>query len=186
MTKYFTFLSFFLLFISCKTLDRLSYSKAPKIPIEQKILSLEKKGFGTEKFDNEIVDNICDAYGEKYGYIIYTEHLDSKLKGFNTTFIFGTLTLGIPFLFGMPLATIHVDAEIDYEIQNSKSERIAKFTGKGKSKVPIAMYYGYSMINGGTKAYIDAMINAHKEIQSQLTKEIVEEINKKLKEKGKL
>jgi hypothetical protein len=117
--------AFFLLCIyllpSCKTLDRISYGKAPMDPITQKILPLEKKDFGIEKYDTDIIDNnICEVNGEKYGYIILTKQVDSKVKGFWGSYILNIFTFGVPWLLGMPFYTISVTINIDYEIQNSK------------------------------------------------------------------
>ena len=172
---------------SCKTLDRLAYSKAPNDPIEQKILPLEKKDFGVEKYDTEIIDNnICELYGEKYGYIIMTQEFDSKIKGFWESYIFGIFTLGVPWFLGMPLYTINVTANISYEIQNSKKERIAKFSGSGFGKAKSALYYGYNSINSATKATMDALNMANKNIRLQLTKTVVDSINSQLRAKGPL
>ena len=50
---------------------------------------------------------------------------------------------------------------------------IAKFSGNGVGRAPCAMYYGYNGKNSATKAVFDATNMAHKEIRSQLTKEVV-------------
>lgn len=183
--------AFFLLCIyllpSCKTLDRISYGKAPMDPITQKILPLEKKDFGIEKYDTDIIDNnICEVNGEKYGYIILTKQVDSKVKGFWGSYVLNIFTLGVPWLLGMPFYTISVTINIDYEIQNSKKERIAKFSGTGSGKATSALYYGYSTINAATKASYDAMNLANKNIRLQLTPSVVENINSQLKAKGPL
>lgn len=183
--------AFFLLCIyllpSCKTLDRISYGKAPMDPITQKILPLEKKDFGIEKYDTDIIDNnICEVNGEKYGYIILTKQVDSKVKGFWGSYILNIFTFGVPWLLGMPFYTISVTINIDYEIQNSKKERIAKFSGTGSGKATSALYYGYSTINAATKASYDAMNLANKNIRLQLTPSVVENINSQLKAKGPL
>ena len=183
--------AFFLLCIyllpSCKTLDRISYGKAPMDPITQKILPLEKKDFGIEKYDTDIIDNnICEVNGEKYGYIILTKQVDSKIKGFWSSYLLNIFTLGVPWVLGMPFYSISVTINIDYEIQNSKKERIAKFSGTGSGKATSALYYGYSTINAATKASYDALNLANKNIRLQLTPSVVENINSQLKAKGPL
>jgi len=156
-------------------------------PITQKILPLEKKDFGIEKYDTDIIDNnICEVNGEKYGYIILTKQVDSKIKGFWSSYLLNIFTLGVPWVLGMPFYSISVTINIDYEIQNSKKERIAKFSGTGSGKATSALYYGYSTINAATKASYDALNLANKNIRLQLTPSVVENINSQLKAKGPL
>lgn len=172
---------------SCATLDTISYTKAPNDPIEPKILPLEKIVTENAKYESDMIDNnICEIYGAKYGYIIYKGHLDTDLKGYVPSLLFGSLLCGAPWLLGVPLFTTTCDASVEYEIQNSKKETIAKFSGQGNGRAPCAMYYGYSGKNSATKAVYDATNMAHKEIRKQLTKEVVIGINEKLKEAGRI
>ena len=172
---------------SCKTLDTISYTKAPNDPIEEKILTLEKKFVDDAKYESDMIDNnICGIYGAKYGYIIYKGNIDKDLKGYAVSTFFGSLLCGLPWLLGVPVFITTCNASVEYEIQNSKKETIAKFSGNGIGRAPCAMYYGYNGKNSSTKAVYDATNMAHKEIRRQLTKEVVIGINEKLKEAGKI
>ena len=170
---------------SCASLDTISYTKAPNDPIEIKILPLEKNGLDNYKFESDMIDNnICEVYGAKYGYIIYKGSITTDYKGYYTSYIFNSLLVCVPIILGIPFFTTECKASVEYEIQNSKKETIAKFSSDGIGRAKCAMYYGYTEKNSVIAASYDAANMAHKEIRKQLTNEIVVEINKKLTEAG--
>jgi hypothetical protein len=121
--------------------------EVPNDPLPLKFLPLHKKEFAGNKYESDMIDNnLCEEKGDKYGYIIYSYTL------------------------------LPQTLEIDYEIQNQRSERVAKFSAWVKR-------------NSGTgpKQELENPFNlVNKEIRKQLTPEVVSEINKKLKEAGPL
>ena len=117
--------------------------EVPNDPLTLKFLPLHKKEFVGNKYESDMIDNnLCEAKGKKYGYIIYSYTL------------------------------LPETLEIDYEIQNSRSERIAKFSAYVKRFSGIGQELGNSFNH------------ANKEIRNQLTIEVVRDINKKLSEAG--
>jgi hypothetical protein len=178
---------FLLLMGSCKSLELTSLWDIPNKPIPVKLLPLEKQGFNSDKFlINHVDKNICEPWGEKYGYLVCLSKIETRDKGFFLSFFTGLLSLGATWILGVPMCVYDTNAELDFEILNNKSERIAKFSSSAKARVPAALYHGYSPANAWNKSEHDAINLALEEIRSSLSKEVVEEINTKLRESGKL
>jgi hypothetical protein len=178
---------FLLLMGSCKSLELTSLWDIPNKPIPVKLLPLEKQGFNSDKFlINHVDKNICEPWGEKYGYLVCLSKIETQEKGFFLSYWGGLLTLGTTWILGVPFCVYNTNAELDFEILNNKSERIAKFSSSVKARVPAALYYGYNPTNAGYKCEFDAVNLALEEIRTSLSKEMVDEINAKLRESGKL
>jgi hypothetical protein len=173
----------FALTSSCKSLNRFAYDSAPEDPISMKLLPLKKSGIDGFKTEEEELDNVCESAGTKYGYIVYSGNSFVKNRGAFYS-ILCIPHLGLPLFLGVPLFVSVADAQVSYEIQNYRHERIAIFSSQSKANVPCAFYYGYGIVNAPYKSVIDANRIAHKEIRKQLTPEVVIEINRKLKEAG--
>ena len=120
----------------------------PEVPNDSlplKFLPLDKKEFAGNKYESDMIDNnLCEAKGDKYGYIIYSYNL------------------------------LPQTLEIDYEIQNRRSERVAKFSAFVKRSVG----------TGPVQELENPFNQANKEIRKQLTVDVVADINKKLTEAG--
>jgi hypothetical protein len=185
MKNYLLFFLCLILISSCKSIDLRSYVKAPLMPAEVKFLPLDKREFGNNKIEMDMVDqNICEVMGPKYGYIHISIYSDVDTEWDFPFRLLSLFSLGASGIIGLPYSIVLADLNIRYEIRNSKDEEIAFFQGEGKARAPCAMYYGYDFYTASSKAITDAANQARKEIMAQLNKETVEEINRKLKLAG--
>lgn len=85
------------------------------------------------------------------------------------------LTLMVPNLFGMPFGSLDAELEIQIDFFDSSRNLIKKYTGSGKGKGYLALYYGFSetgptltQSNIFRAVFIKAMKNAMEEIRSQI------------------
>ena len=174
-----------ILITSCKSIDLQSYTKPPLMPAEVKFLPLDKLEFGNSKIEMDMVDqNICEVMGPKYGYIHLSVQSDIDTEWDFPFRLLTLFSLGTSGIVGLPYAIILAELNVRYEIRNSKDEEIAFFQGEGKARAPCALYYGYDSYTANSKAVTDALNQARSEIMAQLKKEVVEDINKKLKAAG--
>jgi len=174
-----------ILISSCKSIDLRNYVKAPVMPAEVKFLPLDKREFGNNKIEMDMVDqNICEVLGPKYGYIHLSIYSNIDTEWDFPFQLLGLFSLGASTIFGLPYSIVVAELNIRYEIRNSKDEEIAFFQGEGKARAPCAMFYGYDFYTAYSKAVADAANQARREIMAQLNKETVEEINRKLKLAG--
>lgn len=93
-------------------------------------------------YERDVKDNICQYNGEKKGYIICKIPF-VKRKAKNWGLMIFPNTLGIYSFLGIPLYYHQTETEIEVEIQDLNKKSIARYTGYGVAKVPVAMYYGY-------------------------------------------
>jgi hypothetical protein len=178
----FILIVFSLFLSSCLTTEYSLYSVIPDDPLEVKLLPLEVKNVGDQRFESDMIDsNICDTGDVKYGYITYAgmgKHSIEKTPIWMD--ILGVVSLGTLF-FVFPIAIMHTVTEITYEIQDRNLKQLAKIKGSGKSKVPIGFYYQNRDFENG---YFQAFNEAHQDIRNQLPKETVLKINQQLRETG--
>jgi hypothetical protein len=135
-----------------------------------------------EFFTKEVEENLIDPYGEKYGYIsfkvLYYEGRDGSLL-----FFLNVMTGFVPSLCGVPVARIKENVEIEIRILDKNKKLIGKYTGSGKSKVPIAFYYGYKGKDGIEKSTTDLLNDAFSKIRPQIEAD-AERINSHLRVVG--
>lgn len=174
-----------ILITSCKSIDLQSYTKPPLMPAEVKFLPLDKREFGNSKIEMDMVNqNICEVMGPKYGYIHISTFSDIDTEWDFPFRLLALFSMASSSVFGIPYTIILAQINIRYEIRNSKDEEIAFFQGSGKARAPVALYYGYDSYTASVKATTDAVNQARREIMSQLKKELVEDINRKLRAAG--
>lgn len=140
-------------------------------------------------FERDVKDNICNYNSDKKGYIV-CKIPTSTSKGKNKVLIIFPFlcTLGISAILGVPLYHYQTELELEVEIFNNTNKSIARYTGYGKAKVPVAMYYGYyaPIMNetgnegGIRKANIEAFKMALSEINKKIqsdTQMLIEKLN---------
>lgn len=189
-----------LVFISCliggcKTWD-ISRMNVKNDPLPIRLLSLEKKIEDLKEirfipnedrvrlFTKEVEENLTDAYGDKYGYIMMSQNIIDFRKG--TGWLFpNAWTLCSVMLLGCPLAHYKHEIEVELRITDSKDRLIAKYSSIGRGSEVVAMYYGYTAGKAMRKSYIDALRNAFDQMRPQIQKD-VSSINEKLKLAGKI
>ena len=179
------FLIALILATSCKTIDLQSYTRPPIMAVDVKFLPLDKREFGNSKIEMDMVDqNICETLGPKYGYIHLSTYLYNNSEWDFPFKLLSLFSLGSSGFLGLPYTIQLAEIRIRYEIRNSRDDEIAFFEGEGKARVPCALYYGYNLNTANLKAITDASNQARKEIMRQLSKDVVENINQKLKAIG--
>jgi hypothetical protein len=172
---------------SCRSLDVSSCWNVPESSIPRKLLPLEKLDFNSDKFLQDHVDrNICETTGEKFGYLRCIAKAETRMKGFFLSYFTGLMTLGGTWLLGVPFCIYESEIELDLEVLNNKSERIAKLSSYSKTRVPAALYHGYSPGKAAIKSQTDAINSAYQQIRDSLSTEVAEEINSQLRNSGKL
>jgi hypothetical protein len=166
----------------CKTYNTLQ-SLGSKSPIDPKLPALEKsidfKGGGLfygnsdqyEIFDQEVENNLCNPYGQKFGYIILRTYYSKYKLGLGYSVASG-LTLLIPNLLGLPLARPKFEVQATIEILNSRKELIGKYKASGEGKSIMALYYGYSQSDAIRKARNEALNNALEGIRNQIKSDV--------------
>ncbi|MHB8260689.1 MAG: hypothetical protein ACYDCN_08025 [Bacteroidia bacterium] len=136
-------------------------------------------------YNRYIKDNITNVMDDKYGYAQFKTIVGhSGICGWGW-YALSTVTLMVPNLFGMPLMDASTDLEVELDILNSEKRVIGRYVGKGYGKVPVALYYGYSMMNAQRASGIDAIKMALKSINMQIEKD-ADMLNSKLIEAGKI
>ena len=182
------------LFISCKTWD-VTKIAVKKDAISPKLLTLDKQiddianvrvvisEDGKTVFTKEVEDNLIDPYGEKFGYIVMKQNI-IKANGGLDLILPNLLTLGIPMLFGCPIATSKYIIEVELRIMDSRNRLLGKYSAIGIGSAIAAMYYGYTLEGAERKSYTDALNDAFNQIRPQIQKD-VSVINEKLKLAGK-
>jgi hypothetical protein len=178
----FCFIFVMILFQNCRTYNS-SQSLNLKSPIDPKLPALKSSmdnQSGTfvtpflygnadqfEIFDQEVDNNLCNSYGQKYGYIVLRTYYSKFGIGIGYSVVSG-ITLFIPNLLGMPMARPKFELQATVEILNSRKELIGKYRAAGKGKSITALYYGYGQSDSIRKARIDALNNALSEIRKQI------------------
>lgn len=181
------FLVAILLATSCRSLDMPSCWIVPNSPIHTKLLPLEKIEFSSDKFLMDYVDkNICETEGEKFGYLRCIKKGETIQKGFFLSYWTGLISLGTTWILGAPFFIMESELELDFEILNNKSERIAKFSSYAKTRVPAAFYYGYKPASALYKSQLDCINKAYQQIRDSLNTDVAEAINSELRKSGKL
>jgi len=136
-------------------------------------------------YNRDLEDNLTSPIGEKYGYALFKTVIgQNRYKGWGL-YTGSIFTLGIPNLLGMPCLFGVTILEVEINILNSKKELIAKYTGEGYSKVPVALYYGYNLSSALREANLRALKMALKTINLQIEKD-ASVIKDKLIESGPL
>jgi hypothetical protein len=141
-------------------------------------------------FERDVKDNICDYNSEKKGFIVCKIPVATSKGKSKVLILFPCLwTLGISAILGVPLYFYQTELEVEVEIFDNNKKSIARYSGYGKAKVPVAMYYGYyaPIMNetgnegGIRKANIVALKLALSEIKQKIqtdNKMLIEKLNK--------
>ncbi|WP_226175203.1 hypothetical protein [Hymenobacter lucidus] len=82
--------------------------------------------------------------------------------------IFQLATLMTPTILGIPAEFFHGNVQAEVQIIDVKGNVLATYTGKGKSNITVAMYYGYSQKGSPRLADVQALREALNEIRPQL------------------
>lgn len=82
--------------------------------------------------------------------------------------MFQMLTLLAPSVLGIPLETYKTDLTAELEIVDKQGQVLGRYTGKGLSKVRVAMYYGYSQQAAPMLSHALALRQALGQIRPQL------------------
>ncbi|HXA00805.1 MAG TPA: hypothetical protein VNW99_02395 [Cytophagaceae bacterium] len=133
-----------------------------------------------EIFDQEVDNNLCNPYGQKFGYIVLRTYYSKFGLGLGYSVASG-ITLLIPNLLGMPMGRPKFELQATVEILNSKKELIGKYRAVGTGKSLMALYYGYGQSDSIRKARVDALNNALSEIRKQIQTDaprLLEELGK--------
>jgi hypothetical protein len=111
--------------------------------------------------------NVFEEYGKKQGRIICRLTAgEGGAGGYGWLFLSG-LTLFVPNLLGMPLYNGEASMEVELSIFDNNDTLIGRYTSDyHKSKVPAALYHGYS--NPLSKAAIDTFKDCITDIKQQI------------------
>lgn len=164
------------------------------------VATLRSQGFRDKRiqdavviFDREVSNNICEPEGEKYGYVICRIANRDASTGWGW-FVVSALTAFTINLFGFPAASQSAELDVEVEIQDSKHNRIGRYSAVVKNTRYAAFYWGYSGIgslNADRDTEISRVVNAEalrkalQEIKSQINREAMK-IRMRLTEAGKL
>lgn len=122
-------------------------------------------------FEQVVTKNLSELKGEKRGYItcrVSQSLRDSKLRVFS---VISSITLGILNLVGLPVSQKSMEMVLQVDIYDLDNKLVARYFGKGASKVTIAMYYGYDFEDAKEKSVTDATYKALQDIISQIEKD---------------
>jgi hypothetical protein len=183
-----------MMLMGCKAYDG-SMVRIANSPISPKLPSMAKKvedvsnavvvlsGNEMKLFTQEIEENLTDPYGDKYGTISIRKNVLKLRSNMIYPMVSGFL-LFVPNIFGFPMAKIKYDVEVELRILDSKGKLIGKYTGIGRAKVVMALYYGYGA-GAGRKLENDAFNDAFSKIRPQIQNDMYR-LNPMLDEAGKL
>ncbi len=161
-----------------------------KDPISPQILTLQRANDGLHSQDEnkifiqELENNICDAYGEKYGYISFHKSIVDSKFGLGL-YLLSCMLFTIPNILGLPYSIVSYDIEIETRIFDRNNTLLGKYSAMGKGKTIIAYYYGYSMKYAFRKSLSEAVQDAIFKIRPQIQAD-AEKINAKLLGAGKI
>lgn len=120
-------------------------------------------------FRNEVRQNLAEPIDTAaFGYARLTvikADVQRKNKGLQ---YFQFLMLLTPSLFGVPLETYSTDVTAEVQITDVTGKVLGTYTGKGRSNVQVAMYYGYSQRAAPRLSDLVALRNALAKIRPQL------------------
>jgi hypothetical protein len=172
-------------FQSCRSIKVSEYA-VDNAPISPKLPALEKSfnnnnnthvngysgialnsSHSMQILNDEFDDNICNPYGAKYGYVLVSTSYIKSRAGLGFALISG-YTLLLPNLLGFPMGRYYYEMQVTVEILNSKRELIGKYRAIGKGKAMVAYYYGYGSVSASTKANLDALKGALRDIRTQI------------------
>lgn len=131
-------------------------------------------------FEQDVKNNICNSLGSKKGTVRCKIIANNEAIRLKALIVPSILSLSALNLLGMPSSFLLNEIELEVEIFDLKSNKIARYTGYGAANVPVSYYYGYSISDARKLARIKAFGNAMTEIKKQITKEY-EFINERLK-----
>lgn len=129
-------------------------------------------------FERDVKDNLTDPLGSKYGYIT-CKIVTGECRYSAVNALLSLATLFIPNLFGLPFNNHMTHIELEVEIYDVRENMVARYDATGYSKVPIALWRGYST----SDAFRLSNMNAFKQAMSDIKRKIAEdyqEINQKL------
>ncbi len=119
-------------------------------------------------FKREVENNICDnAIDNKKGIAVCRIAAADTSKNWGW-FVPYCLTLCTSALFGIPPLsyTVEIDAQID--IYDNQNNLIKKYSALGNDTEYCALYWGYTESNGARTAAAVALLNALKDIKTQI------------------
>lgn len=129
-------------------------------------------------FERDVKDNLTDPLGSKYGYIT-CKIVTGECRYSAVNALLSLATLFIPNLFGLPFNNHMTHIALEVEIYDVRENMVARYDATGYSKVPIALWRGYST----SDAFRLSNMNAFKQAMSDIKRKIAEdyqEINRKL------
>ncbi|TGE16809.1 hypothetical protein E5J99_08855 [Hymenobacter elongatus] len=120
-------------------------------------------------FQLELKRNLMEPEDSaKFGYIklqIINASMKRTGRGFQ---VFQMVTLMTPSFLGVPLEYFRTTLQAELHIIDVHGNTLATYTGKGASKIRVAMYHGYSQKGAPRLADIEALRQALNEIRPQL------------------
>lgn len=82
--------------------------------------------------------------------------------------VFQMMTLMTPSLLGIPLEWYRTDVQAEVQVIDARGEVIGTYTGRGRSKVRVAMYHGYGQGQAARLADVQGLRLALDQIRPQL------------------
>jgi len=97
-------------------------------------------------FREEMETNIINPYGDKYGSAFYSSRTLDSNDGWGW-FLASGMTLYTINLVGFPLMVMSREVEVEVRILDLQGRLIGAYTGTGKGRATLALYYGYDELS---------------------------------------
>ncbi|UOQ55379.1 hypothetical protein [Hymenobacter cellulosivorans] len=167
----------------CRSLDQALFTM-PTAPLSTRLPVLKtsveagplaKKGKGATSedlqklFQLELEQNLMDVKDTTtYGSIKLRVTKASAKRTGNGLRIFQYTTLLTPLLLGVPLEYHQSDLQAEVQVIDVHGSVLARYTGKGSSKVKVAMYHGYSRKGAPRLADVESVRQALNQIRPKV------------------
>lgn len=120
-------------------------------------------------FQNELDHNLADPTGTtSFGRAHLTVTQARVLRKGRALQAIQVLTMLAPSVLGLPLETYQTTLTAKLQIRDTRGNLLGEYVGKGKSKVMVAIYYGYSQLKAPALSDAVALRMALAQIRPQL------------------
>jgi hypothetical protein len=122
-------------------------------------------------YERETKDNITNPAGQPYGFIHYKIPVSFIRNRGTGLVVLSSFMLMMPNILGFPFGVHETNLEVEVEIFNSNREIIGRYRGQGKSKAPVALWWGYTSEDAQRISNLKAIKLAMNQIKQQIARD---------------
>ncbi len=121
-------------------------------------------------FEREVTRSLTDPYTPKVGYITCrVPNAIARPRHVGLTYLSLGL-LGLPALLGVPMGNYQTELLLEVQVLDKNRNLVAQYSATGRSRIPVAFYWGYRTDDAkrlaNIRAFKAALAAIHQQLQS--------------------